>query len=296
MGKPPGIKNRKTLETMRTNGNNSGSGSASLNHTPQQSQELSSASTARLSSTTRHGGSSSVTSPTTMESDLSMVDVDSFMRHDFPGTASDLGFDMPTSLEQSLDYQSPLATGTTDAWSSGVSKAAAPLCNCMKSQADKLCTLRTIEQRQSPVKVDTILSCVKLVSQAAESQLQCSFCQIDCYTLLLTISTFQLIFHWVRAQTHHPEKACDNTSIKLGQYEISKQDATMLKDILVARAFDTTLTSLKLLRSRVNQLVVDAQCKELWDFERAPIQNLQNMTQSLMQTSSVLSKRLRNHF
>ena len=179
---------------------------------------------------------------------------------------------------------------------SGVSKAAAPLCNCMKSQADKLCTLRTIEQRQSPVKVDTILSCVKLVSQAAESQLQCSFCQIDCYTLLLTISTFQLIFHWVRAQTHHPEKACDNTSIKLGQYEISKQDATMLKDILVARAFDTTLTSLKLLRSRVNQLVVDAQCKELWDFERAPIQNLQNMTQSLMQTSSVLSKRLRNHF
>ena len=117
MGKPPGIKNRKTLETMRTNGNNSGSGSASLNHTPQQSQELSSASTARLSSTTRRGGSSSVTSPTTMESDLSMVDVDSFMRHDFPGTASDLGFDMPTSLEQSLDYQSPLATGTTDAWS-----------------------------------------------------------------------------------------------------------------------------------------------------------------------------------
>ena len=165
-------------------------------------------------------------------------------------------------------------------------------CQCLRTQADKLCSLRMIEQRQTPVKLDTILTCIRIVSQAAEYQLQCLSCQIDSHTLFLTMMIFQVIFRWVGAQTHRPEIAYDEPSIKMGQYKISRQETQLLKNVLVSRAFDNTQKALKMLQTRVNQVVMNAERREPWDLERGEVHNIQPLFQSLMEASLALTKRL----
>lgn len=164
-------------------------------------------------------------------------------------------------------------------------------CQCLRAQADKLCSLRTIEQRQTPVKVDTILTCLRVVSRATEYQLQCLSCQNDTHTLFLTMMIFQVVFRWVGMQTHRPEIAYDDPSIKMGQYKISRQETQLLKNILVSQAFDKTQKALKMLQARVNQVVMNAERREPWDLERGEVQNFQPLFQSLMQTSLTLANR-----
>ena len=166
-------------------------------------------------------------------------------------------------------------------------------CRCMRSQADKLCLLKSIEQRQVPVKFDVILSWSKTIAQASEDQLQCAFCRSDSHTLLLTVMTFQVIFRWVRSQIHPTDIPSEDLNIKMGQYEISKQEACVLKSVLVQRAFDKNQKVLMLLRARVEQVAKEMERIQLWDFERVEIRNLQALCQSLMQTSAMDAKRIR---
>jgi hypothetical protein len=166
-------------------------------------------------------------------------------------------------------------------------------CRCMRSQADKLCLLRTIEQRQIPVKTDTILSWTKTITQAAEDQMKCAFCRSDPHTLLLTIMTFQVIFRWVRSQIYTTDIPSDDLNIKIGQYDISKQEARLLKNILVQRAFDKNQKVLMLLHARVEQVAKEIEKSQPWDFERVEMQNLQALCQSLLQTSAMDAKRIR---
>jgi hypothetical protein len=184
----------------------------------------------------------------------------------------------------------------------------------MKSQSSNLVSLRNIEQRQSPVRVDTILSCTRVVSSAAETQLACAACGAEpnpVPTLLLTLMTFQTIFRWARAQTHHPDAPCPGLDpgmgIRMGAYEISREEAHMLKSMLLSRAFERVQHVLVRLRSRVEIVAADVDRKrrraslgdrELesgWDFEKGEVQNLLGLSQSLLQTSNMFAKRLRTN-
>ena len=168
-------------------------------------------------------------------------------------------------------------------------------CRCMRKQSDALCQLQTIEKQQCPVKVDTILTCVSVVLRTTEEYLRCTECRDDSRTLVQVIMIFQTIFSWVQAQCHSPGMPCPDLSLTLGLYEVSREESRMVKLVLISNALEKTRTTLKLLSSRVEQLVASRPGNQLWEFERADLRNLQHLIRSLSQTWLALVRRLATH-
>ena len=181
-------------------------------------------------------------------------------------------------------------------------------CQCTKMQSSNICALRTIEQRQSPVKFDTILTCTRVVCAAAERHIACATCRRDpnpVPTLHLTFMTFQLIFRWAHAQVHHPDLPCPEhhagNGMRLGIYEISRDESVALRQTLVATALEKMQRALVNLSEWVEAIngevegrgaLEDTERGYGWESEKHELQNLRVLSQSLLQTSNTLAKRM----
>ena len=182
-------------------------------------------------------------------------------------------------------------------------------CPCMRTQSANLCALRTIERRRGPARVDTVLSCTRVVCTAAESHLGCATCRTDpnpVPTLYLTLLTFQLLFRCAGAAAHPPDRPCPvsepGMGFQMGLYEPTTDEARALKDVLVNRALERIQRALLGLKERVERAAQEMKARDTrgerdlgpgWDVERCEMRNLLALLQTLWQTSVSFATRLR---
>lgn len=166
------------------------------------------------------------------------------------------------------------------------------LCRCLQKYADVLCKLQTIEKRQRPVQVDTLLTCVNLVLNITKNQLKCTKCLDDSYVVIQLGMIFQTIFTWFQGQCPSPGIPTTDLRVTLGQHEMTEEECSFVKTALVSKALERTSAILKLMMSRIEYITLNRQEKQSWGHEGADFWNIQQFLSSLVQSFGVLSKRL----
>ena len=165
-------------------------------------------------------------------------------------------------------------------------------CRCMREQTDTLCQLQQIEERQTPVEVDTLLTCANLVLETTDTYIRCTYCQEDSRTLMQVFMIFQTLFSWAQAQCHPLSVPCPEVSMTLGKHTMSRDESQVVRLVLVSRTLDQTSKALKHLFSRVDRLSAKTQGRQVLSSERANLENLRQYARALSETSAVLMKRL----
>ncbi len=99
---------------------------------------------------------------------------------------------------------------------------------------------------------------------------------------------FQTIFNWSQGSD------TPNTSIRvtLGQHEITEEECSFVKTALVSRALNRISTFLTSMLSRIEHLRLIRLGKQSGGQEGADFENIQKLVSSLIQSFSLLSKRL----
>ena len=166
------------------------------------------------------------------------------------------------------------------------------LCRCLREYADVLCKLQTIEKRQRPVQVDTLLTCANLVLNITENQLKCTQCLYDSCVAMQLVMVFQTIFTWSQGQCQSPGTVGTDLRVTLGQHEMTEEECSLVKTALISKALDRTSALLKSMMSRIEHVTLNQQGKPSWDHEGGELWNLQQLVNSLVQSFGGLSKRL----
>lgn len=162
----------------------------------------------------------------------------------------------------------------------------------MRNYADVLCKLQTIEKRQRPVQVDTLLTCANLVLNMAEKQLKFTQCLYDSCVATQLMMIFQTIFTWSQDQCHPSKTPGPDLRVTLGQHEMTEDEYTFVKTALISKALDRTSTLLKLIMSRIERVAWNRQGKQSWGHEGGEFWNFQRLVSSLTHDFNGLSKRL----
>lgn len=166
------------------------------------------------------------------------------------------------------------------------------LCRCLRKYTDVLCKLQTIEKRQRPVQVDTLLTCANLVLTITENQLNCSHCLSDSCVAMQLVMIFQTIFTWSQGQCRSPSTLAPGFHMTMGHHELTEEECSFVKSALVSKAVHKTSALLKLIMSRTEHVISNGQGKESWGHEEAEFWNVQRHASSLVQKFGSLSKRL----
>ena len=166
------------------------------------------------------------------------------------------------------------------------------LCQCLRKYADVLCKLKTIEKRQRPVRVDTLLTCANLVLNITENQLKCIHCLHDSYVAMQLVMIFQTLLTWSQSQSNYASTPTPDLRVTMGQHEMTEDECDFIKTALISRALDRTSGVLRLLMSRIEHVTSNRQGKQSWGNEGAEFWNVQRLVSCLVQSYGVLSKRL----
>ncbi|MCJ1272191.1 hypothetical protein MMC22_012099 [Lobaria immixta] len=81
-----------------------------------------------------------------------------------------------TNKPMSLDTVAARLEETTGSTTTHLEQRQQTLCRCLRKYADVLCELQTIEKRQRSIQVDTLLTCANLALNIIENQLRCTQC------------------------------------------------------------------------------------------------------------------------
>lgn len=167
------------------------------------------------------------------------------------------------------------------------------LCRCLRKYVDVLCKLQTIERRQRPVQLDTLLTYANLTMNTAENQLICTQCQYDFCVAMQLIMMFQTIFTWCKDQFHLSESPGPDLRMTLGQHELTEDERTFIKTALMCKILNRIAALLKLVVSRIERMALKRQGKQSYDHDVGDLSNLQPLINALIQNFGSLSKGMR---
>ena len=165
------------------------------------------------------------------------------------------------------------------------------LCRCLRKYADVLCQLQTIEKRQRPVQVDTLLTCANVVLNMTENQLECTQCLYDSCVAMQLVMIFQTFLTCFQSQCHHPGAPAPDLRVTLDQHGMTEEQCSLVKTALISKAMDRTSAQLKITISRIEHINSDRQGKQSRGQKEAEYWNVQQLVSSLVQSFGVLSKR-----
>ncbi|KAI9872805.1 MAG: hypothetical protein M1830_001175 [Pleopsidium flavum] len=168
------------------------------------------------------------------------------------------------------------------------SHARGEICACLQSQADQLCRLRAIEQRQQPVKLDMMLHHTMLVMKSSEKLLHCTICRKDRQVLQLTVMVLQSVFGWIDCLCHSEPTRQSGLEVTLGNYAVSGEESNLIQTLLTSRILGRSKVVLNLLATRVEQIVNDGSLLESFDVEY-----FRHSSQMLTQTLMKMTRRFR---
>ena len=174
-------------------------------------------------------------------------------------------------------------------------------CQCLQKYADILCKLQTIERRQRPIQIDTLLTCVGLIAEITESGLKCTQCLRDSCVGVQLAMIFQTLFAWFReclAQLAVQDASDPRLCISLGQHQLAEDESHFVHVALTSRALDRIAGLLKRVMARVEHRDKDQRSsnsiggnKQAWGQKAGELWNLTQLVYSLVQRFDALTEK-----
>ncbi|KAF7513297.1 hypothetical protein GJ744_009718 [Endocarpon pusillum] len=165
-------------------------------------------------------------------------------------------------------------------------------CQCLRKYSDVVSQLQTIEERQRPIQLDTLLTCVNIVLATIDSRLQCSQCPHDERVFMQLIIIFQTMLAWTKVHCRPASNICPEVRMVLGCHELTWDECSFMKTRLLARVLKKTIAALSGMMVRAehftrNRQEIQAQSQRGTDFRY-----FRQFTSSLIYSFHSLSKGL----
>lgn len=165
------------------------------------------------------------------------------------------------------------------------------VCTCIQTQAEQLGQLRNVEQRQCPIRLDTMLKYTIPVLKASERILQCPVCWKDSQLFMLTILVFRSVFCWAQQLRHNQNGRSLSLKVMVGHYDVSTEEDSMIKDLLLSRVLCRSKKLLHLLKARIEKAAAAPRDSSRYrEMESVDMEYVQQSLPLLTQTAISLSR------
>lgn len=161
--------------------------------------------------------------------------------------------------------------------------------NCFRRLSNHLGNLNTMERQPNIICLEVTLSNADIVMGCAQSVLECYFCRLDSKALLLLMTVLQTVLNWLRVEytsSQQRQPLQNIPAIFFGRWKVPEADGHLIKGLLIRRILTTCGSVVKVLRLRLDEIVLVASrgnlTYQLMDAESLQ-HTLQRLTSSLKQ-------------
>ncbi|KAL7954578.1 hypothetical protein V8C34DRAFT_17174 [Trichoderma compactum] len=135
---------------------------------------------------------------------------------------------------------------------------ASPLsnCICLKMLTGMQCSLSGIERKQGNRRLDIILSMATIILDCSSRALACDPCLLDSQVLFLTMGLLQTVFNWaiINCNNAKSQEAHRPPSINFGTWNVSEEEGTAVKLLLVNRIMAKSKSTVNIIRQRIDSI------------------------------------------
>jgi hypothetical protein len=135
-------------------------------------------------------------------------------------------------------------------------------CACLQNLAHCMSELRATERRETPLRLETNLSCCSEVVSIVSSALQCTLCSSDVQILLLAAMVMTTIAQWEDLLVQ-PQADSAPLKVKYGEYgehSVSNEDSCIVQAIVTGRVLANTRFIIGMFTERLDAL--GARCSQ----------------------------------
>ena len=165
-----------------------------------------------------------------------------------------------------------------------------PLCQCSRKYSDVISQLQTIEERQRPIKLDTLLTCANVVLALTHSRIQCCQCPQDTRVFMQLIIIFQTLLTWTKIQCRPTNNTCSEVRMVLGRHELTSEECGFVASGLLARVLQRTSSVLGAMMARAEQISINPQERRAQSQGGTDLRTYQQLTRSLLHVCRSLLK------
>ncbi|KAI4150580.1 MAG: hypothetical protein LQ341_001073 [Variospora aurantia] len=166
------------------------------------------------------------------------------------------------------------------------------LCRCSRKYSQIVSQLQTIEERQRPVKLDTLLTCANIVLATVDSLAQCSQCLLDTRVSMQLVIIFQTLLTWIEIHCHSINNTFADVPMVLGSHELTRDEYNLVTSSLINRLLKRTSALLSTMTTRAEQIARSRQEKDSQDQGGTDLRAFQQLNYSLLSSCRSLSKGL----
>ncbi|KAL6691426.1 hypothetical protein J3F84DRAFT_162452 [Trichoderma pleuroticola] len=129
-------------------------------------------------------------------------------------------------------------------------------CICLKMLTGMQCSLSGIERRQGNRRLDIILSMATMILDCSSRALACDPCLLDSQVLFLIMVLLQTVFNWaiINCNNAKSREAHKPPSINFGTWNVSEEEGTAVKLLLVNRIMAKTKSTMNIVRQRIDSI------------------------------------------
>lgn len=166
------------------------------------------------------------------------------------------------------------------------------LCQCTRKYSEFVSQLQTIEERQRPVKLDTILTCANIVLATVESRAQCPQCLMDTRVFMQLNIILQTLITWIEIHCQSFNAKSSDISMVLGSHELTREEHSLVATSLMNRSLKRISAVLSKITVRATQISNGGQDRHTQEHDGTDLQVFQQLTYSLLHRCRSLSKSL----
>lgn len=129
-------------------------------------------------------------------------------------------------------------------------------CICLKILTGMQCSLSGIERKQGNRRLDIILSMATMILDCSSRALACDLCLLDGQVLFLIMVLLQTVFNWaiINCNNAKSQEAHKPPSINFGTWNVSEEEGTAVKLLLVNRIMAKSKSTVNIIRQRVDSI------------------------------------------
>ncbi|KAL8728515.1 MAG: hypothetical protein Q9166_005337 [cf. Caloplaca sp. 2 TL-2023] len=166
------------------------------------------------------------------------------------------------------------------------------LCQCSRKYSEVVSQLQTIEERQRPVKLDTLLTCTNIVLATVDSRVQCPECLLDTRVSMQLNIIFQTMLTWIEIHCRSVNTTCPDVPMVVGSHELTWEECSLMTTSLINRSLKRISAVLSTMTLRAEQIARSRQEKHTQDQGGTDLRVFQQLTYSLLHGCRSLSKGL----
>ncbi|KAI4157350.1 MAG: hypothetical protein LQ342_008344 [Letrouitia transgressa] len=165
-------------------------------------------------------------------------------------------------------------------------------CRCSRKYSEVVSQLQTIEERQRPVKLDTVLTCANIVLTTVDSRVQCPECLLDTRVSMQLNIIFQTMLTWIEIHCRSLNTNCPDVPMVLGSHELTWEEYSLVTTSLINRSLKRISAMLSTMTLRAEQVARSRQEKNTQDQSGMDLRAFRQLTDSLLYGCRSLSKGL----